>query len=747
MSCDVKKYARVVVNIPVNKVFHYSIPEEIRDRIDVGSLVNVPFGRRYLTGYCVGFAGKSDVQNIKDIKSVTDKNISVDDGMLRITKWISDYYCCSWGEALDAVMPVGVKNSLTAKPVKFAKLVEDASGAEDEIDRIAKKSPAQARILRALTEINNELSVKDLLSIAKANRSSLSKLEERNLVVIRTFSSSSSETKENKHVILKDVARPDLSDEQQKAVDVIDTKLKEHSFNVILLQGVTGSGKTEVYLRAIELAVSLGLCSIVLVPEIALTPQTIRYFKTRFENVAVMHSNLLESDRKQQWQSIKNGKVNVVVGTRSAIFAPVKRLGVVIVDEEHEGTFKQENSPRYNGRDVGIMRAMYNDALVILGSATPSLESYYNAVREKYTHVLMKKRIGKMVVPRVDIVDMAKEASQTKRFCYISRHLERSMRKALLEDGQIILFLNRRGFAPFINCRKCGFVLKCKNCDITLTYHKITNNMVCHYCYREQPAPKDCPDCAMPDIKYQGFGTERVEEEIKRKFPDQIVLRMDSDTMKKRGSHEKAFAEFENGKANILLGTQMIAKGLDFANVTLVGVISADTTLNIPDFRSSERTFQLLAQVSGRAGRGVKEGLVIIQAFNTKHYSIQHALKTDYEGFAMEELSFRKQLNYPPYGRIIRILFMGKVEENVKERAKVLTNKLKCYGREKGLTVDILGPAQASVSRIKNKFRWHTILKAPKSCPIHSIIDYISSDLPLSGGVQSIVDVDPGYML
>ena len=745
MSCKVEKYARVVINIPVNKVFHYSIPEEIKDQIKVGSLVNVPFGRRYLIGYCVGFTGKSDIQNIKDIKSVTDNNISADDGMLRITKWISDYYCCSWGEALDAVIPGSVKNSLTAKPVKLVKLLEEISSTKHEIDRILKKSPAQARILEALTEIKDEISVKDLLNIAKSNRSSLSKLEERNLVIIKT--TSPSEKIENRHVILKDVTRPDLSDEQQKAVDVIDAKLKENSFNVILLQGVTGSGKTEVYLRAIELAVSLDLCSIVLVPEIALTPQTIRYFKTRFENVAVMHSNLLESDRKRQWKSIKNGTVNVVVGTRSAIFAPVKRLGVVIVDEEHESTFKQENVPRYHGRDVGIMRAMYNDALVILGSATPSLESYYNAIRGKYIHVLMKKRIGKMTVPCVDIVNMEDEARQTKRYCYISRHLERCMRHALVENGQIILFLNRRGFAPFINCKRCGFVLKCKNCDISLTYHKANNNMVCHYCSIEQLPPKDCPECAMPDIKYQGFGTERVEDEIKRKFPDQVVLRMDSDTMKKRGSHEKAFVEFENGKADILLGTQMIAKGLDFANVTLVGVISADTTLNIPDFRSSERTFQLLAQVSGRAGRGVKEGRVIIQAFNTKHYSIQHALKTDYEGFAMEELSFRRQLNYPPYGRIIRILFMGTVEENVKEKATVLTNKLKRFGRERGMTVDILGPVQASISRIKNKFRWHTILKAPKSCSLHSVIDYISSDLSGSGGVQSIVDVDPGYML
>lgn len=679
----------MVINIPVNKKFHYSIPENLKSQLDIGKLVRVPFGNRLETGYCVGFTDKPDVDETKEIKYVIDKFPSIDNDMLKITKWISDYYRCGWGEALEAAVPGSVKMGIKEKTIKLARLAR--SDNDDDIKKEADYLP------------NNDAT--------------------------------------------KDVIRPVLTAEQQNAVDIIKDKLQKGGFGVILLQGVTGSGKTEVYLQAIEIAISLNLSSIALVPEIALTPQTIRCFKTRFSEIAIMHSNLAEGDRREQWQKIKDGAVNVVVGTRSAVFAPVNKLGVVIVDEEHESAFKQENTPRYHARDVGIMRAMYNNALVILGSATPSLESYYNAVTGKYAHVFMSKKIEKMIPPSVEIVDMGEEYRQRKGCCYLSRRLENCMRQTLSENGQIILFLNRRGFAPFINCRRCGFVLKCKSCDITLTYHKKTNNMVCHYCSRTQIPPKDCPECAMPDIKYQGFGTERIEEEINRKFPGQRVLRMDSDTMRGRGSHEKAFSDFLDGRANILLGTQMIAKGLDFPNVTLVGVISADTALNMPDFRSSEKTFQLLAQVSGRTGRGHKGGHVIIQSFNTNHYSIQSASKADYNGFARDELEFRRQLNYPPYGRIIRIIFLGKYEEKVKNTALMLTDRLRQGAERKGNRIQVLGPAPASINKIKDKFRWHTILKAPKNRLLHDIIGLINYDLPVSRGTQITIDVDPCNML
>ncbi|MGR3179473.1 MAG: replication restart helicase PriA [Candidatus Anammoxibacter sp.] len=746
MTSKSGQYAEVVINIPVNRKFHYSIPENLKNQVVVGKMVKVPFGNRLTTGYCVGFTDKPDVEKIKDIKDVIDESPSIDEGMLKISKWISGYYCCSWGEALEAVLPGSVKKGIKEKTVKLASLSIENKDIQNEINNITKKSPAQAKILEALSKHGSEIEVKELLNISNANQATLSRLEKRGLIKLKLVSVDPLEYSSN-DILTNEVPAPTLTDEQEMAVKVIREKFEEGKFGVVLLHGVTGSGKTEVYLQAIEIAISLGLCSIVLVPEISLTPQTVKYFKTRFSKVAIMHSNLTESDRKKQWKMIKDGVVNVVVGTRSAVFAPVKKLGVIIVDEEHENTFKQENTPRYHARDVGIMRAMYNNALVILGSATPSLESYYNAITGKYVHVFMHKKVAKMVLPTVEIVDMEEESRRTKGYCYLSRRLEDCMRQTLSENGQIILFLNRRGFAPFVNCKRCGFVLKCKRCDIALTYHKKNNKMVCHYCSNGQSPPKDCPECAMPNIKYQGFGTERIEEEIKRKFPEQCVLRMDSDTMRGKGSHENALSDFHDCKVNILLGTQMIAKGLDFPNVTLVGVISADTSLNIPDFRSSEKTFQLLTQVSGRTGRGHKGGRVIIQSFNTKHYSIRYASNADYEGFAKEELEFRKQLNYPPYGRIIRLLFVGKQEEKVKERAAELTNKLRQCSVKKGNTVEVLGPVPASINKIKDKFRWHTILKAPKNSLLHSIIDDLNHDLSTSRGTQVIIDVDPGNML
>lgn len=748
MQAKPGQFAEVVVNIPINKRFHYGIPDNIAGKISVGKLLKVPFGKRFITGYCVGLTNTSDVSNVKDIIAVMDDTPSIDEGMLRITKWISEYYCCSWGEALEAALPGAVKKGSAEKYSKFISLAKNRDETEKEIKRIDKRSPAQARILRSLIDTGTAVDINDLLRTSTASRSSIVRLEERGLITSRSAPTVRDDAdKPPEDPSSHAVPRPDLTEEQRDATSTIESSLKSERFNVILLHGVTGSGKTEVYLRSIEMALSQKRSCIVLVPEISLTPQTIRYFKTRFSNIAIMHSNLQEGDRKKQWRRIKDNHVNVVVGTRSAIFAPISDLGLVIVDEEHESTFKQDNSPRYHGRDVSIMRAMFNNATIVLGSATPSLESYRNAMTGKYLYVPMKKKIDKMVPPSVVIVNMKDEFLRTRGHQHLSRYLEGCMRKTLSNKEQVILFLNRRGFAQYINCKRCGFILKCMRCDISLTYHKGSNNMICHYCSREQIPPKDCPECAMPNIKYQGYGTERVEDEIKRKFPDQRLLRMDSDTMKQKCSHETAFSDFLDGTVNILLGTQMIAKGLDFPNVTLVGIISADSSLNIPDFRSSERTFQLIAQVSGRTGRGSKGGSVVIQSFNTDHYSIRHASKPDYKGFADEELSFRKELNYPPFGRIIRIVFLDKNESRVKETAGALTKMLKTYSRNNQLPVDILGPVVASISKIRDKFRWHTILKSTNSGDAHKVAAQINNGHVNAKGTQIIVDVDPFNML
>ncbi len=748
-SQDSKNYAEIVVNIPLDKKFHYSIPENLKGRVNVGKTVKVPFGNRRLTGYCVGFAEQADVDGVKDILSVIDDEPSIDEGMLKVTKWMSEYYCCGWGEALAAILPGSVKKGIKAKHVKTVKLAKDENVVMTEIESMGKRSPAQVKVLASLIDAGGDVVAGVLLERCGTTQATLIKLEKRGLIVSELvkveigdeFKRLSPKDK------IKDAPRPVLNEEQQYAFDSIKRSLVKQKFNVILLQGVTGSGKTEVYLQSIETAISLGLCSIVLVPEISLTPQTIRYFSARFSDISIMHSNLLESDRKKQWQRIKNGEVNVVVGTRSAIFAPVKNIGLIVVDEEHENTFKQENTPRYHARDTGIMRAMFSEATVVLGSATPSLESYYNAMTGKYDHIYLKKKVMDAAPTVVKIVNMGDEIRETKRYIYLSRLLEKYMKVAFENEEQVLLFLNRRGFAPYISCRRCGYVLKCKSCDITLTYHKADNYISCHYCNKGGTPPEACPECAMPNIKYQGFGTERIEEEIKLKFPEKRVIRMDSDTMKQRGSHEKAFNSFLKGDADILLGTQMIAKGLDFRNVSLVGVISADTSLNIPDFRSSERTFQLLAQVSGRTGRGSKSGKVVIQSFNTTHYSIQSAINADYKEFAATELEFRKELNYPPYGRLTRLIFQGGDEKGVRDRAFAVTSRLKYCAEERWKYIEVLGPAPAAISKIRDKFRWHTILKTSKKRMFSGLLNFVQPELKTTSKVQIIIDVDPGSML
>ncbi len=748
MTSKPVQYAEIVVDIPLNKKFHYGIPEELGNRLEAGHLVRVPFGTRTITGYCVGFTDTPDVKKIKNIKQIIEGVPRVDEGILKLTKWMASYYRCGWGEALSAAMPGGIKKGAKERRVKSARLAKSVDEIKNEIGLISKRTPAQAKLLSVMLEDNADMTAKELLTRAGSTAPALAKLAERGLVELFETAPLCDDvllqpSQHTKAVVSDDI----LSDEQKDAIGKINDFLSNGKFGVILLQGVTGSGKTEVYLRAIAIAASLGMCSIVLLPEIALTPQTIRYFQTRFAKIAVLHSYLTDANRRKQWKRIKDGDVDLVIGTRSAVFAPVKKLGLIIVDEEHENTFKQDTVPRYHARDVGVMRAMFSSATAILGTATPSLESYYNAMTGKYSHVVMSRKIGKMAPTLIETVNMEVEFKETMGFRYLSRRLEDNMTKALERDEQIILFLNRRGFAPFINCRKCGFILKCKSCDITLTYHKKTEKMVCHYCRAEQLPPKNCPECSMANIKYQGFGTERIEEAISRRFPEQTILRMDSDTIKEKDAYQRMFSAFHNREANILLGTQMIAKGLDFENVTLVGVLSADASLNIPDFRSSERTFQLLAQVSGRTGRGEKGGLVIIQAFDTEHYSITRAVKSDYDGFAKEELEFRKQLNYPPFGRIVRAVFLGKDEKRVIEKAHLLTSKLKYCAEMRSRQISVLGPAPASISKIKDKFRWHTILKAPKITLLHDIINDSNLDREPVAGAQIYIDVDPANML
>ncbi len=736
-------FAEIVIALPLNKKFHYSIPQSCSNQIGVGKRVKVPFRGRTTIGYCVGLTDVSGVEKTKDIIQVIDAKPIFTPQLLAISKWMANFYFCGWGEALETLLPFAVRSTYHAKTVNVIRLSKDGGAIKEILSTLKKRAPRQASALELLLQ-EVEMTVHDLSRVSGCNLQSIYRLRDRDLVSLRKKPVESSPIFGKQRVKKTDHLSP--TKEQQDAILLIKRRLREGKYRTVLLRGVTGSGKTEVYLQAIAEAITLGRKVIVLVPEISLTPQTIERFKLRFDKIAVLHSSLKERQRSDEWWGIKNGNADIVIGARSALFAPLSNLGLIVIDEEHENTFKQDSSPRYNARDLSLVRAKYENAVVVLGSATPSLESYHNADMGRYDYVVLKNRIGEKPLPSVQLVDMRREIRRGKNSS-LSKYLELSMKRSLSRKEQVILFLNRRGFSSFISCRRCGFVLTCKKCDISLTYHKSRNAVVCHYCYHEMSVPTECPDCKCSKINFFGFGTERVEEEIKAKFPSYELLRMDSDTMRGHDAHEKAFSALKRGDVDILLGTQMIAKGLDIPNVTLVGVLSADTIINLPDFRASERTFQLLSQVAGRTGRGSKEGHVIIQTYNPDHYSIIFAASHNYVGFAKKELEYRKQLYYPPYGRLARIVLRGKKEEDVKERSMNLARKLKDASSAYNKAAEILGPSPAPVTKVKDNYRWHIVVKAHNIEYLQQVLQNIKDEPRQSKRVQTVIDVDAYMML
>ena len=740
-----KLYAEVVVNIPLNKIFHYSIPPHLRDNLTAGMRVKIPFGNKITTGFCVGFTDTPSPYQIKDIINVIDKTPLADDVMLKITKWLSSHYYCGWGEAINAVIPPVARRSVKGKEALFVTPCDALTKLDQQtLSQLKTRAPKQAKVLEFFGENFQEISAKELIQISDCKMPGLRQLEKKGFLAIQNKPQHDVDTPCDFGPLQQHLT---FTEEQQNAFDIINKRLAQPDPGVILLHGITGSGKTEVYLQSIAKVLEQGRKAIFLVPEISLTSQTIQRIKARFNNVAILHSHLLGTFHYSQWNDIKEDKADIVIGARSSIFAPLKNVGLIIIDEEHENTYKQENSPRYNARDVAILRATYENAMVILGTATPSLETYYNTITGHYEKIVLSKRIGDQRLPPIEIVDMSEEVRKRRGHHIISQRLAYYMNQALSRNEQVILFLNRRGFAPYLHCKRCGFVLKCRKCDIPMAFHKKLNIALCHYCHAEATPLESCPDCMAGNINYRGFGTEKIEDEIIAKFPNYKILRMDSDSMRARNAHEKALTAFERGDVQILLGTQMIAKGLDFPNVTLVGVISADTILNLPDFRASERTFQLISQVAGRTGRGPKGGRVVVQSFNPRHYSITYAAAHDYDGFAKKELEYRKQLNYPPFSKLARIVFRSRKEEKAKEKSFVVAEKLKEITKTNGNHLEIFGPSPAPVTKINNMFRWHLLLRSQNHDSIHEALQGVSDMLKPSKSVQSIVDVDPYMML
>jgi primosomal protein N' (replication factor Y) len=736
------RYCAVALNLPLFRYFHYQVPPKLQDRIAIGKRVKVPFRHRVETGFCVEFVQTPEVPKVLDIFEVLDTEVLVLPSLMQLAQWISKYYCCSLGDVLEAFLPRAVKNQIQSKVVPWISTTLSEKELEEHIQTLQDEFPQQARFLRALKDLpQKEGNPHQLTRSLGLSLSPVQSLKKKGIIQWTRKSVPLDPFAE-----LLTVSPPvmKLTKEQQEALSQLEPLLEPGSFSVTLLQGVTGSGKTEIYLRTIQKVIDRGQQAIVMVPEIALTPQTVARFKQRFARVALLHSQLTDSQRYSQWTRIYQEEIDVVIGPRSAIFAPLRRLGLVVIDEEHEMTFKQQNAPYYHARDVAIVRAKMEGAAVILGTATPSLETYHKALQKKYHHIFLKNRVLYQSMPQVSLIHMGDEMRTQRRLTLISQALKEATETALQRKEQVIFFLNRRGFSTYVDCKRCGWILKCISCDVTMTFHKKINRALCHYCYHEQTPPQSCPACHFPMVRYLGTGTEKIEEVTQQVFPTARIARMDGDSMRAGNAYQRILTQFQNREIDILIGTQMIAKGLDFHNITLVGVIQADSALNFPDFRAAERTFQLICQVSGRTGRGGKQGRVIIQTFQPEHYAIHYASRHNYTGFAKEELQFRETLGYPPYGYLLRILVRGENLEAVALHSENIAENLRRLRLE---GVEILGPAPAPITRIKNKHRFQILAKSQTVAKLQRLQMKGRTFLASKGDIQCAIDIDPLAML
>ncbi|HVS35727.1 MAG TPA: primosomal protein N' [Gemmataceae bacterium] len=738
-------FADVVFDRPLDHAFTYAVGPDLKDVVGVGKRVRAPFGRgdRTTIGYCVRVSETPPARPVKELAEVVDDEALLDDHLMRLTRWMADYYLCGWGQVLNAVVPSGARKQSGTRLRTF---IEAAAGMETPPRLPAK----QAAVLQHLREVRAPMEVRELSRRLHCGAGPIEALLHKGLLrrhtrrVDRFLDDAVEEPTEPTGPIT-------LNADQIAAWSQLEPSLHQSDFHAFLLHGVTGSGKTEIYLRAIEEVVRQGKEALVLVPEISLTPQTIAQFRGRCSETAVLHSHLGDAERGGHWRRVAGGQAQVVVGARSAVFAPCRKLGLIVIDEEHESTFKQESTPRYHARDVAVMRARLENIPIILGSATPSLESWHNAQRGQYTLLSLPQRVLDRPLPPVTLVDRRHEEARHGRFPALSAGLEKAMRDALRDGGQVILLLNRRGFSTHIHCPSCGHIESCRFCDLGLTYHKQRDVMLCHYCGYEQEPLKTCPLCGQAAVRYQGLGTEKLQKEVEELFPNHVVRRMDSDTMRRPGSHGRVLAAFREGLIHILLGTQMIAKGLDFPNVTLVGVVNADVGLHVPDFRSAERTFQLLSQVSGRAGRGPRGGRVMVQTFTPEHPCIALAAAHDYAAFTQAELLHRKAHNYPPYQRMARVIVRGREQQTAADFAERLAaafhEGLKGLAEKGPAEVRLLGPAEAPVFRLKGYFRYHFQLQSPSAATLHQLLRAVLPTQRAPTGVEFTLDVDPFNML
>ncbi len=717
--------AQIAVAAPLNTLLSYEIPAELQDRVRPGLCLQVPLGRRQVQGL-VFSVGPGDTTELKPVTSVPENPLPLPGTLLELLRRAGDYYCHPPGEVVRQALPAGL---MSVAP-RVSTLNEEHYALSEETG-----TPSGERQREVLNLIRQEpgISRSRLRDLCPQMAAPVKRLQELGWV--------QTETRERYRDPLAGAPalpdpKPSLTEEQQACLLPLKAIVDAPSFQPFLLQGVTGSGKTEIYLQWIESVLTEGGQALVLVPEIALTPQLVGRFRGRFEGrarLAVWHSALSDGERYDSWRRMARGEVDIVIGARSAIFAPLDRLRAIVVDEEHDSSYKQSEGFRYNGRDLALLRAQIEDCPVLLGSATPSLVSWYHARQGRYQLLQLMQRPVQQPLPEVAVVDM----TDCEHEQWLSPDLASAIQGALDRQEQALLLLNRRGYSPFLLCEDCGTGFHCPNCDITLTYHQRSRELICHYCDYRQPPPEACPQCEGHQLTPKGIGTERLEETLEQTFPGARIARLDRDSTSGKRGHQKLVDRMRAGDIDILVGTQMVAKGHDFPKVTVVGVVSADSSLNLPDFRAAERTFSLLTQVAGRAGRADRPGQVLIQTYSPDHYAVLKAASHDVNGFLEEEQRFRQALAYPPYGHLVNFVLAGNRPEQVEGAAEDLSRHLNRFP-----DVEVLGPSPCVMARLRGKTRWQVLVKADQRGPLRNLLSRMNRG-GAPAGVQLSIDVDP----
>ena len=743
------RYVRVVIDRAIHRELDYSVPESLAGRVGIGSRVRVPFREKSALATVVAVPEQSEAKGIRPIEAIVGETPILSEHMLELARWIGTYYCCPIEAVVRSVLPqvirhakVGWKKQLFVQPGQKID--------QPEIEKLRKRAPRQAELLQAISKLERPIRATELLRQTSLDNQTLRALVKRGLAELREEAVVRDPHADEQFIATSNLV---LNEEQTGALkEIIQALNTPDNTRPILLHGVTGSGKTEIYLQAIRTAIDRGRTAIVLVPEISLTPQTVERFKGRFaeaqDTVAVLHSHLSEGERHDEWHKIHSGRAQIVIGARSAVFAPLKNLGLIVVDEEHETTYKQEEAPRYHARDIAVVRAKIEKCVVVLGSATPSLESYHNAASGKYRLVTLTERVDQKQMPLMRVIDLRQERRKGKKAAILSEKLSQAIADRLEKREQTILFLNRRGFSTSLLCSNCGEARNCPNCSVALTFHRqpaVAGRLSCHLCGHTAAVPKQCPSCGQDALIYHGFGTEKVESTVAQIFPKAVVRRMDADSMTRKEAYRETLRNFRTGKIDILVGTQMIAKGLHFPNVTLVGIINADLALHLPDFRAGERTFQLLTQVAGRAGRGETHRRSFCANLHSIFSpSIQFARHHDFAGYFQQELEFRERCNFPPFKHAILVTVRSAHEGRAKLSAETLRRRLK-----EALPQEfILGDATpAPLEKLQGQFRFHILIRGEAIMRLSRLVRETLDKLPFPEDVTGTVDVDPYQLL